>query len=164
MLPHVLFPYPAATLEFRLCTLSNFSHCENKGIKAIRGQGRKHRWSGGVDSTGREELDPQCQRLVALGMLWLSEGWGSPELGLDLGFHSHGKQAWHPYSPSFHSNRHAPIITQGSWEHANTGRSYLTHMSTQFHTSKTKIYLFLAFVFLTFMEFNIWRIKSQSLF
>lgn len=48
LLPHVLFPYPAAILEFRLCTLSNFSHCENKGIKAIRGQGGKQRRGGGA--------------------------------------------------------------------------------------------------------------------
>lgn len=34
------FSNPVAILEFRLCTLSNFSHWENKGIKAIRGHGR----------------------------------------------------------------------------------------------------------------------------
>lgn len=52
LLPHVLFPYPAAILEFRLCTLSNLSHCENKGIKAIRGQGGKQRRGGGQRRAG----------------------------------------------------------------------------------------------------------------
>lgn len=48
------FSYPVAILEFRLCTLSNFSHRENKGIKAIRGHGRVGvRREGGGQWRGR---------------------------------------------------------------------------------------------------------------
>lgn len=92
LLPHVLFPYPTAILEFRLCTLSNFSHCENKGIKAIRGHGGKVGMRGWI-AGGLEELDVWCQGLVGF---WVCGGYvcmcvhvGETRGHLD--FHAQGK-------------------------------------------------------------------------
>lgn len=146
LLPHVLFPYPAAILEFRLCTLSNFSHCENKGIKAIRGQGGKQKRGGGQQRAGGAgcavprpggvwgcggcvyvwEGDPQYRAWV-----WVSIHTGSrtiaalhPASGGSCGLTVSEGIHLTPLFPEFHL-RHAPDIRQGSWEHANTGKRHL---------------------------------------
>lgn len=69
LLPHVLFPYPAAVLEFRLCTLSNFSHCENNGIKQLGARGESR--DEGDDSKAWRSWVCGARVWWGLGMWWL---------------------------------------------------------------------------------------------
>lgn len=58
--PYALFPYAAAALEFCLCTLSNFSLCENKRSKSNYGLGERPKWAKTADGT-RKAGEERCE-------------------------------------------------------------------------------------------------------
>lgn len=76
LFPHMIFPSPTTIVELPLCTLSNFSHCVNKGRKEFRGQ------RGAELGMGAEKLRVLCQGMVGSGNR--AEVGGSPKHSQDV--------------------------------------------------------------------------------
>lgn len=71
--PYALFPYATAPLEFCLCTLSNFSLCENKRSKSDYGLGERPEWTKTADGTRsrRRAMWRLTPRIVSGAAVWI---------------------------------------------------------------------------------------------